>query len=124
MPSWVKGTPRTEEELVEPDAVGVVLVVKLGCSVSLTKASIEASPPSPPVNMLPFPFQASMLLSRLLTSSARVLIECGVQAVKTNIPFLFNVLNHPEFDTGIVTMAFINKNPQLKRVSKISWDMW
>ena len=72
--------------------------------------------------MLPFPFQASMLLHRLLTSSARVLIECGVQAVKTNIPFLFNVLNHPEFDTGIVTMAFINKNLQLKRVSKSLWD--
>ena len=32
------------------------------------------------------------------------------------------MLPHPEFETGIVTTAFINENPQLKRVSKSSWD--
>ena len=72
--------------------------------------------------MLPFPFQASMLLSRMFTSSARVLIECRIRAVKTNILFLLNVLTHPEFEMGIGTTTFINNNPQLKRVSKSSWD--
>ena len=66
-----KGPLGEEEELLKTDAVGVILVVELECSVSLTKVSIEGSPPSPPVDVLPFPFQASMLLSRLITSSAR-----------------------------------------------------
>ena len=51
-----------------------------------------------------------------------MLIECRIRGLKTNIPFLLNGLTHPEFEKGIVIMAFIDKNPQLKRVSKISWD--
>jgi pyruvate carboxylase len=52
----------------------------------------------------------------------RVLIECRIRGVKTNIPFLLNVLTHPEFETGIVTTAFIDENPQLKKVSESTWD--
>ena len=52
----------------------------------------------------------------------RVLIECRIRGVKTNIPFLLNVLTHPEFETGIVTTAFIDENPQLKRISESRWD--
>eukprot|EP00986_Skeletonema_menzelii_P012247 scaffold6677_cov155-Skeletonema_menzelii.AAC.16 len=52
----------------------------------------------------------------------RVLIECRIRGVKTNIPFLLNVLTHPEFETGVVTTAFIDENPQLKKVSESAWD--
>jgi pyruvate carboxylase len=52
----------------------------------------------------------------------RVLIECRIRGVKTNIPFLLNVLTHPEFESGIVTTAFIDENPQLKKVSESTWD--
>jgi pyruvate carboxylase len=52
----------------------------------------------------------------------RVLIECRIRGVKTNIPFLLNVLTHPEFETGVVTTAFIDENPELKKVSESSWD--
>lgn len=52
----------------------------------------------------------------------RCLIECRIRGVKTNIPFLLNVLTHPEFETGVVTTAFIDENPQLKVVSESQWD--
>mmetsp|Transcript_30589 Transcript_30589/g.64716 ORF Transcript_30589/g.64716 Transcript_30589/m.64716 type:complete len:1244 (+) Transcript_30589:117-3848(+) len=52
----------------------------------------------------------------------RVLIECRIRGVKTNIPFLLNVLTHPEFETGVVTTAFIDENPSLKKVSESAWD--
>lgn len=52
----------------------------------------------------------------------RVLIECRIRGVRTNIPFLLNVLTHPEFESGIVTTAFIDENPQLKKVSESAWD--
>ena len=52
----------------------------------------------------------------------RVLIECRIRGVKTNIPFLLNVLTNPEFESGIVTTAFIDENPQLKKVSESAWN--
>ena len=52
----------------------------------------------------------------------RVLIECRIRGVKTNIPFLLNVLTHPQFEAGVVTTAFIDENPQLKKVSESAWD--
>lgn len=52
----------------------------------------------------------------------RVLQECRINGVKTNIPFLLNVLSHPEFESGIVTTSFIEKHPQLKQVSESIWD--
>jgi pyruvate carboxylase len=52
----------------------------------------------------------------------RVLIECRIRGVKTNIPFLLNVLTNPEFESGVVTTAFIDENPELKKVSESAWD--
>lgn len=52
----------------------------------------------------------------------RVLQECRIRGVKTNIGFLLNTLSHPEFTTGIVTTSFIDENPQLKETSKSVWD--
>lgn len=52
----------------------------------------------------------------------RVLQECRIRGVKTNIGFLMNVLSHPEFEKGIVTTSFIDENPQLKQTSTSMWD--
>ena len=43
----------------------------------------------------------------------RALREYRIRGVKTNIPFLTNVLEHPEFVTGAVTTSFIDENPDL-----------
>lgn len=51
----------------------------------------------------------------------RVLQECRIRGVKTNISFLLNVLTHPEFQTGIVTTSFIDQHPELKKVSSSRW---
>lgn len=52
----------------------------------------------------------------------RTLQECRIRGVKTNIPFLLNVLQHPVFETGIVTTSFIDENPDLKKTSTSTWD--
>jgi len=52
----------------------------------------------------------------------RVLQECRIRGVKTNIGFLLNTLSHPEFLSGIVTTSFIDENPQLKETSKSVWN--
>jgi pyruvate carboxylase len=52
----------------------------------------------------------------------RALQECKIRGVKTNIPFLLNVMTHPDFANGIVTTSFIDENPQLKQVSSASWN--
>jgi pyruvate carboxylase len=52
----------------------------------------------------------------------RVLQECRIRGVKTNVGFLLNVLSHPEFETGIVTTSFIDENPQLKQTSMSMYD--
>jgi len=44
---------------------------------------------------------------------SRSLNEFGVRGVKTNIPFLINVLNHPQFVSGHVDTSFIDENPGL-----------
>lgn len=43
----------------------------------------------------------------------RTLREFRIRGVKTNIPFLLNVIRHPEFHAGKATVHFIDKNPQL-----------
>ncbi|HTK76892.1 MAG TPA: pyruvate carboxylase, partial [Gemmataceae bacterium] len=43
----------------------------------------------------------------------RCLQEFRVRGVKTNIPFLLNVINHPDFQTGKVTTRFIDDTPAL-----------
>ena len=52
----------------------------------------------------------------------RVLQECRIRGVKSNVPFLLNVLTHPEFETGIVTTSFIDDHPELKQISSSTWD--
>jgi len=57
-----------------------------------------------------------------LARMKRVLQECRIRGVKTNIPFILNVLTHPEFETGIVTTSFIDDHPELKQISTSRWN--
>ena len=43
----------------------------------------------------------------------RCLREFRIRGVKTNIPFLMNVVHHPDFKAGQATTRFIDNNPQL-----------
>ncbi|KAJ8308360.1 hypothetical protein KUTeg_013234 [Tegillarca granosa] len=43
----------------------------------------------------------------------RTLREFRIRGVKTNIPFLLNVLQHNQFLSGVVDTYFIDENPQL-----------
>jgi pyruvate carboxylase len=43
----------------------------------------------------------------------RCLQEFRVRGVKTNIPFLLNLINHPQFLAGDVTTRFLDETPQL-----------
>jgi len=43
----------------------------------------------------------------------RALKEFRIRGVKTNIPFLLNVLQHQEFLEGAITTSFIDENPAL-----------
>jgi len=45
----------------------------------------------------------------------RSLREFRVRGVKTNIPFLENVVNHPDFQAGHVTTAWLEQTPDLFR---------
>jgi pyruvate carboxylase len=45
----------------------------------------------------------------------RALQEFRVRGVKTNIPFLLNVLTHPQFLAGTCTTRFIDETPELFR---------
>jgi pyruvate carboxylase len=45
----------------------------------------------------------------------RALQEFRVRGVKTNIPFLLNVIEHPDFLAGRCTTRFIDDNPELFR---------
>nr|KAF6466954.1 pyruvate carboxylase [Rousettus aegyptiacus] len=47
------------------------------------------------------------------TKMSRALAEFRVRGVKTNIPFLQNVLNNQQFLAGIVDTQFIDENPDL-----------
>ena len=46
----------------------------------------------------------------------RALSETRIKGVKTNIPFLLNVLNHPTFRAGKCDTGFIADNPELMTV--------
>jgi pyruvate carboxylase len=46
----------------------------------------------------------------------RALREFRIRGVKTNIPFLENVVNHPRFRAGEVTTAFLDDTPDLFRL--------
>lgn len=43
----------------------------------------------------------------------RALREFRIRGVKTNIPFLENVVNHPEFQSGEMTTSFLDETPEL-----------
>ncbi len=43
----------------------------------------------------------------------RALREFRIRGVKTNIPFLENVVNHPTFQAGDTTTSFLDENPRL-----------
>ncbi|MEX2263440.1 MAG: pyruvate carboxylase [Bryobacteraceae bacterium] len=45
----------------------------------------------------------------------RALREFRIRGVKTNIPFLENVVNHPAFQSGQVTTSFLDETPSLFR---------
>ncbi len=47
----------------------------------------------------------------------RALREFRIRGVKTNIPFLENVVNHPRFQTGEVTTSFLDETPGLFKFS-------
>ena len=46
----------------------------------------------------------------------RALREFRIRGVKTNIPFVRNVVNHPKFRTGEVTTSFLDDSPELFRL--------
>jgi pyruvate carboxylase len=48
----------------------------------------------------------------------RCLQEFRVRGVKTNIPFLINLVTHPEFLAGKCTTRFIDETPELFTISK------
>ncbi|MBN9122826.1 MAG: pyruvate carboxylase, partial [Planctomycetes bacterium] len=47
------------------------------------------------------------------TRMERCLQEFRVRGVKTNIPFLLNLINHPQFLAGDVTTRFLDETPEL-----------
>lgn len=57
-----------------------------------------------------------------LSRMKRTLQECRIRGVKTNIPFILNVLTHPEFESGVVTTSFIDDHPELKKISSSQWN--
>lgn len=55
----------------------------------------------------------SHTLDGAVRKMARALIEFRIRGVKTNIQFLENIINHPVFKAGNVTVDFIKSNPEL-----------
>ena len=47
---------------------------------------------------------------RAIDKMLKVLDDCVIFGVKTNIPFLKEILNHPEFIQGTMTTQFINQH--------------
>jgi pyruvate carboxylase len=43
----------------------------------------------------------------------RALREFRIRGIKTNIPFLENVVNHPDFQAGAITTSFLDQSPEL-----------
>ncbi len=48
----------------------------------------------------------------------RALREFGIRGVKTNIDFLRNVLRHPTFSSGKATVTFLEKHPELFKITR------
>jgi len=54
-------------------------------------------------------------LEEVVHRTGRALAEFRVRGVKTNIPFLLNLVSHPQFGTDRVTTTFIDRTPDLFR---------
>ena len=52
-------------------------------------------------------------LAGACTRADRALQEFRIRGVKTNIQFLRNVVNHPDFRNGVVTTHFLDETPEL-----------
>ncbi|OUL61980.1 pyruvate carboxylase [Flavobacterium sp. AJR] len=50
----------------------------------------------------------------------RTLKEFTIEGVKTNIPFLENLIVHPDFQAGNITVNFIGDNPSLMKIKRKS----
>lgn len=48
-----------------------------------------------------------------VTTMERALIEFRIRGVKTNIPFMKNVIAHPTFQSGMAKTTFIDSSPEL-----------
>eukprot|EP01116_Phalansterium_solitarium_P025758 TRINITY_DN99_c0_g3_i3.p1 TRINITY_DN99_c0_g3~~TRINITY_DN99_c0_g3_i3.p1 ORF type:complete len:828 (-),score=217.86 TRINITY_DN99_c0_g3_i3:192-2675(-) len=48
-----------------------------------------------------------------ISKMRRALVEFRIRGVKTNVPFLLNLLNHPDFVARNTSTSFIDENPQL-----------
>ncbi len=57
-----------------------------------------------------------------IRKAKRTLQELTIKGVKTNIPFLINVMNHPDFLAGNCDTGFIENNPELFAI-ETSTDM-
>ena len=55
-----------------------------------------------------------------INKSVRALREMKIEGVQTNIGFLINVLNHPKFRAGKCSTGFIEENPELLNIRKIT----
>ncbi len=73
------------------------------------------------------PFYDSLLVKAIshdrtfegaVRKSIRCLTEMRVRGIKTNIPFLINVLNHPTFVKGQCYTTFIENTPELFQLTK------
>ena len=51
--------------------------------------------------------------------AVRALGETVIKGVKTNIPFMLNVLNHPTFRAGQCDTGFIGSTPELLNIGKV-----
>ncbi len=51
--------------------------------------------------------------------AVRALGETVIKGVKTNIPFMLNVLNHPTFREGLCDTGFIGSTPELLNIGKV-----
>ena len=76
------------------------------------------------------PFYDSLLVKAIsydrtfagaVRKSIRALTEMRIRGIKTNIPFLINVLNHPTFVSGQCYTTFIEESPELFKLN-ISQD--
>ena len=57
-------------------------------------------------------------LSEACQRMDRALREFRIRGIKTNIPFLENVVNHPRFQAGHTTTTFLDETPELFRFAR------